>query len=277
MRRRDFIKTGAAAAGLATSLKFLPSLSAAENDSPISPPLSGTPLGDNRSADFLRRAQSDPFLPKPPVVADSSAPGELRISPMPLAERLRRKIVPQRGFCSLMPGSGALLCGNGPMSIELEGDPYSEQIPFRHESLFTPTRRPFEAPKIADIFAQVRQMVLDGKYHDAAQFAYDKWHESPMQAGGMGFGGGGGFSMGLEFPKTDSVTNYLRTVDFESTEVKVHWTDGRGEWVRRTFASRPDNLVVQHLTAPRGKSVNVRVTVSAGGGGRGFGRGRGGG
>ena len=43
--------------------------------------------------------------------------------------------------------------------------------------------------------------------------------------------------MHLEFPKTASVKDYLRTVDFESTEVKVHWTDERGEWVRRT--SRP--------------------------------------
>ena len=67
--------------------------------------------------------------------------------------------------------------------------------------------------------------------------------------------------MRLEFPKTASVKDYLRTVDFESTEVKVHWTDERGEWVRRTFTSRPDNVVVQWLTAPKGQSVNVRITV----------------
>ena len=73
--------------------------------------------------------------------------------------------------------------------------------------------------------------------------------------------------MRLEFPRTASVKDYLRTVDFESTEVKVHWTDERGDWVRRTFTSRPDNLVVQWLTAPKGQSVNVRITVSAGGGG----------
>jgi hypothetical protein len=71
--------------------------------------------------------------------------------------------------------------------------------------------------------------------------------------------------MRLEFPKSASVKDYLRTVDFESTEVKVHWTDERGEWVRRTFTSRPDNLVVQWLTAPKGQSVNVRIALSAGG------------
>ena len=50
--------------------------------------------------------------------------------------------------------------------------------------------------------------------------------------------GAGGFSMRLEFPRTASVKDYLRTVDFESTEVKVHWTDERGQWVRRIFSRR---------------------------------------
>jgi alpha-L-fucosidase 2 len=211
--------------------------------------------------------QDDKFLPKPPVVTESSRSGDVRISPMPLAERIKRKIVPRRGFCSLAPGSGALLSGNGAMSIELTCDPYTEQVPFRHEMLHTPRRRPAEAPKIAEIFPQVRQMLLDGKYHEAAAFAYQKWHENPIQGGGMGFGGGGGFSMRLDSPRAASVKDYLRTVDFESTEVKVHWTDERGDWVRRTFASRPDNVVVQWLTAPKGQSVNVRIAVAAGGGG----------
>ena len=275
MKRRDFIKTGAVAAGLAGSLKFLPSLKAAESDSPKPPAPSA---GENRSADYLRRAQEDKFLPKPPVVADSSQPDAVKISPMLLAERVRRRIVPRRGFCSLSPGSGALLSGTGAVSIELEGDPYTEQIPFRHEMLYVPRRRPAEAPNIADILPQVRQMMLDGKLHEAAQFAYQKFHANPIQGGGMGGGGGGGFSMRLEFPKSASVKDYLRTVDFESTELKVHWTDAHGEWVRQTFASRPDNLVVQWLTAPKGQSVNVRITVAAGGGGGRGGRGgRGGG
>ncbi len=270
MKRRDFIKTGAVAAGIAGSLKFLPSLTAAESDSQ-KPPAPGA--GDNRSADYLRRAQEDKFLPKPPVVADSSPADAVKISPMPLAERVRRKIVPRRGFCSLSPSSGALLSGTGAVNIELVGDPYTEQIPFRHEMLYVPRRRPAEAPNIAEILPQVRQMMLDGKIHEAAQFAYQKWRENPVQGGGMGGGGGGGFSMRLEFPKSASVKDYLRTVDFESTEVKVHWTDERGEWVRETFTSRPDNLVVQRFTAPKGQSVNVRITVAAGGGGGRGGRG----
>jgi hypothetical protein len=65
-------------------------------------------------------------------------------------------------------------------------------------------------------------------------------------------------------------------VDFESTELKVHWTDERGEWVRQLFASRPDNVVVQWLTAPQGQPLNVRITMGrSAGGGRGGGVGTG--
>ena len=50
--------------------------------------------------------------------------------------------------------------------------------------------------------------------------------------------------MRLDVPKTASVQNYLRTLDFERSELKVHWSDERGEWLRQTFTSKPDNVVV---------------------------------
>src|SRR5208337_3023503 len=69
------------------------------------------------------------------------------------------------------------------------------------------------------------------------------------------------FMMRLDFPKTASVKDYLRTVDFESSEVKVHWSDERGDWLRQVFTSRPDDVIVQLLTAPHGQLVNARIAV----------------
>ena len=277
MKRRDFLKRGAIAAGLAGSLDLLPALAAGADDSPSASGQTPRPPGDNRSADYLRRAQADKFLPKPPVLADSSRPDEVRISPMPLAERVKRDVVPRRGFCSLAPGADVLISGNGPMSIDLQGQPYAEQINFRHEGLFTLHKKPLEAPKIAEVLPQVRQLLLEGKYHEAVKLAHDQWQKSPSSA--RAASPAPAYAMHLDFPKASSATDYLRTTDFESTELKVHWTDERGDWVRRIFASRPDNVVVQRLTAPAGQSVNVRITLQrlmgglfgAGGGARGGG------
>ena len=219
MKRRDFLKTSAAAAGLVGSLKIAPTLAAAESDPQATSEPTGAPPADNRPAEYLRRVQGDPFLPKPPAPARSYP-----ISPMPLAERVRRKIVPQRGFCSIAPGdlvSESLTSGNGAMNIELMGDPYAEQILFHHESLLMPWKRPLEAPKVADIFPQVRQMVLDGKHREAMALALQRMNESPIKQDTEPHRTIPAFLMQLDFPKTASVKNYLRTVNFENGEMKV--------------------------------------------------------
>ncbi len=258
MKRRDFIKTSAVAVGLAGSLKTLQPLTATAGESPI-PTSTGAEKGDNRPPEYLRRVQQDRFLPKPPSPARS-----YQVSPMPLAERRKRKIVPQRGFCSTAPGnivSETLTSGNGAMNIELMGDPYSEQILFHHESLLMPWQRPLEAPKVADIFPQVRQMALDGRHGEAMTLAVQHMNESPIKQNTEPHRTIPAFLMQLDSPKTASVKDYLRTVNFENSEIKILWTDEHGDWLRQTFASRPDNVVVQWLTAPTGQSVNVRISL----------------
>jgi hypothetical protein len=103
MDRRGFIKKRAIAAGLAGSLEKRRGL-AAEGSGP-----QARAAQENRSADYLRRVRQDQLLPKPPMLAESLRSPEARISPMPLAERVRRRIVPRRGFCSIAPDSDALL------------------------------------------------------------------------------------------------------------------------------------------------------------------------
>ena len=208
MKRRKFVKTSAAVAGLMGSLEISPLFAEAEQESPKT----GALLADNRQAEYLKRVRGVPFLPKPPA-AGRSYP----IPPMPLAERIRRKIVPKRGFCSIAPGemvSQALTSGNGAMSIELMGDPYSEQILFHHESLLMPWKRPLEAPNVADIFSQVRQMALDGKNKEAIALALQHMNEGPIKQDTEPHLTIPAFMMQLNLPKTTSVRNYLRTVNF---------------------------------------------------------------
>jgi hypothetical protein len=250
MKRRDLLKTSAAA-GLIGSLEISPVLAAAEQ--------TGAPPADNRPAEYLQRARGDSFLPKPPALARPYP-----VSPMPLAERVRRKIVPQRGFCSIAPGklvSESLTSGNGAMNIELTGDPYSEQILFHHESLLMPWKRPMEAPNVASIFPQVRQMVLDGKNREAMAFAVQHMSEGPIKPDTEPHLTIPAFLMQLDFPKAAAVKDYLRTVNFENGEILVTGADEHGDWLRQTFTSRPDNVVVQRLTTLVGQTVSVRISL----------------
>ncbi len=255
MKRRKFVKTGAAAVGLMGSLEMSPLLAATANEFAET----GTLLADNRPEAYLNRMQGDLDLPKLPAAGPSYP-----IPPMPLDERIRLKIVPQRGFCSIAPGklvSEALTAGNGMMHIELMGNPYSEQILFHHESLLMPWKRPMEAPNIAGIFPHVRQMILDGKSKEAIALAIQHMNESPVKQDTEPHLTIPAFEMSLSLPEAASARNYLRTLNFENSEIKIFWTDEHGDWLRKTFSSRPDNVVVQWLAAPEGKKLNISISL----------------
>ena len=256
MKRRNFLKASAAAS-LVGPFTVLPAVATAEVDSSNTAESMAAPTSDNRP--------HNPFQLKSPRPARSYP-----VSPMPLAERIRRKIVPQRGYCSIAPGSmvsESLICGNGVMNIELMGDPYSEQILFHHESLLMPWKRPMEAPNVAELFPLIREMVLRGRSESVSTssgvlaFATQRMNQGPIKQDTLPHLTVPAFLMQLDFPKAASVKDYLRTVDFESSEIKVIWTDEHGDWLRRTLTSRPDNVVVQHLTSPAGKVVNVRISL----------------
>jgi len=265
------LKKGTIVAGLASSPNLIAPLIAqpsATEKAPQPQHPAGAKPEEIRSSEFLRRELAAKDLPKPPVFAASYLSANTAASPMPLAERLRRNIVPRSGFCSLAPGrttSEGVTSGNGPIVIEVACDPYSEQVLFHHESLLMPWKRPLEAPKVADILPQVRQMVLDGKYREAAEFALKTMNEGPIKINTFAHPTIPAFMMHLDSPGAPAVSNYLRTVDFESSEVRVYWTDERGDWVRRAFVSRPDNVVVQWLSAPAGQQVNARIALERGG------------
>ena len=258
MKRRNFLTTSAAAAGLMGSREMSPALAAAESDPQKTTETTQAPPKDNRPADYLHRVREDSFLPKPP------APAAYAVPPMPLADRIKRKIVPQRGFCSIAPGTVAnesLTSGNGAMNIEVMGDPYSEQVLFHHESLLMPWKRPLGAPNVASIFPQVRQMVLEGKNRDAMALALQHMNDSPIKADTEPHLTVPAFLMQLDSPEAQSAKDYLRTVNFENGEIKVAWTDRHGDWLRQTFVSRPDNVVIQWLVAPAGQPLNVRISL----------------
>jgi alpha-L-fucosidase 2 len=278
MKRRVFLKNSTFFASLAGTLKLPFPFTGTEIESEKPVPrsaqgseLTGTMQEDIRSAEYLRRVKENKFLPKPPVFKESKLTPDVRITPMPLAERLKRNIVPRHGFCSITPGkttNEGITTGNGAMNIELTGDPYGEQILFHHERLLMPWKRPFEAPNVANIFPQVRQMVMDGKYQEAIEFAFKEMEKGPIKANQWPHPTVPAFLMHLDFPKTKSVKDYLRTVNFENSEANVFWKDEHGDWVRQTFTSRPDNVAVQLLTAPKGHVVNTRIALQQYGGGR---------
>jgi hypothetical protein len=205
---------------------------------------------------------ADPLLAKKPV---SMLPYQLskgKIAPMPLAERIKRGVVPKRGFVSTGINGGTIYSGDGKMLLETAGAPLADDVIFRQEHITQPWIKPFEAPKIAGVLPEVRQLILAGHYRDGLELSLKAATDSGMPPGTMNHGPIVPFTMHIEIPKAGEPKNYLRTVNFESGELKILWSDERGDWQRQAFVSRPDNIAVQYLTPPAGKTLDATIAVS---------------
>lgn len=211
--------------------------------------------------------QNAVILPKPPVSINDYIPEAQRIAPMPLSERMKREVVPVRGLVSIAPGVGKndlLKSGNGKMNIDVFGNPTSDIVIFRHERLQLPWKTPLEAPKIASALPEVKKLLLDGKYKEGLDLSLKTAADAGTPAGTKNHGNLEAFTMKIDMAKEGEVKNYLRTVDFESGEIKVLWDDNRGSWERSSFVSRPDNVVVQQLSAPKDKLLNAQINIVIG-------------
>jgi alpha-L-fucosidase 2 len=212
-------------------------------------------------------AQNRADIPSPEAVsAGSFLPENQRVSPMPLAERLRQQAVPHRGICSTIPATATedgLFSGNGNMNISVYGDPFAEQVLFNDEEILTPwkTGKPLEAPKIADILPAVRKLMLQGEYKKALELSLDASEKAGVRQGANHPAAHPAFDLLITTPGRHAVTDYLRTLDFETGEIRVTWTDEAGRWERRSFVSRPDNVVVQVLAGPPGSSISAEIQL----------------
>jgi hypothetical protein len=199
------------------------------------------------------------------VSITSFIPPEQRITPMSVSERVRQGAVPKRGMCSTIPAMRApdgLISGNGKMYVEVYGNPLAEQIVFHHERLVAPWKGDRSAaPKIASVLPEVRKLILDGQYRKANELALATASAGPSKPETGNLREHPAFTMRIGTPGQHALHDYLRTIDFESGEVKIRWADSAGTWVRRTFVSRPDNAVVQLLTAPTGAAIHAKLEL----------------
>lgn len=200
------------------------------------------------------------------VSIESFTPPGKRVIPMSLAEREQRNAVPRRGICSTIPATSpedGLFSGNGRMNISVYGDPFAEQVQFNHEDLVQPWKsgKPIEAPKIAYVLPDVRKLMLQGEYRKALDLSLDAAAKAGLPQGTGYPQEHPAYNLRINTLGQHAVTDYLRTLDFETGESLIRWNDAAGTWERRSFVSRPDNVVVQLLTAPSASPLDLDIQL----------------
>ena len=191
-------------------------------------------------------------------------PHQFAYPAMPLGKR--PAFVPEHGYCSMYPSDcyrdGIVSAGAG-LKMIVYGEPYHETIVFHHEKLYAKKyRENLKPPRIAHVLPEVRKLLKEGKSKEAALLSVraarnDGYEERLTWFGELeiphrNYQYHPAFQMKLEMESVQPAKDYLRTLDFMSSEAVVRWTDKEGDWSRKSFASIPDKLCVQLLNAPDG-------------------------
>ena len=160
--------------------------------------------------------------------------------------------VPERGFISSKPAATweeGLICGNGTLGVNIFSRPLDETIIFSHERLFLPQGQPTVPPDNSHLLVEIRNLIDRGLYKQATEYA-------AIISGQEGFMYPDpfvpAFDMNLKMDPDQEVNDYMRSVDFQTGEATVHWSDSRGVFERKMFVSRADGLAVLLISGPKG-------------------------
>jgi hypothetical protein len=166
---------------------------------------------------------------------------------------------PERGFVSSEPAQTweqALISGNGKFGALVYGQPLEETIVLNHARLFMPLHEPLPPVDTASHLTEIRRLLATGEYQRAA----DRVVELSRQ---QGYGGKRwtdpfvpAFDLRVTMMTNGAVENYSRSVDFATGVAAVNWSDARGEFLRRLFVSRPDDVVALDLRGSRKGGVD---------------------
>ena len=182
------------------------------------------------------------------LVADSSG----------FSKQLR---VPERGFISSQSAETweqGLLSGNGTIGANVFSRPLDETIIFTHERLFLPMGAPKMPPDSSSRLFEIRKLIERGLYKQATQLAFDVseqpgfMYPDPFVPA---------FDLSIKMESENEITDYMRSVDFQTGEVTVHWADNRGVFERRLFVSRAHGIAVLLITGPDRGMVNCRLKL----------------
>ena len=155
---------------------------------------------------------------------------------------------PAKGFTSWQPANNwehALLSGNGTMGAMVMGQPHDETIILSHSLLYMPRKRSGKTFQQADHLPRIRQLLLDGKYIEAA-----KLPDSLRKAQGY-FDERDPFIPAFDVriqQEPSNISRYQRSVNYETGEAIVEWQDDIGTFKRSSFVSRADSLVVIRIS-----------------------------
>lgn len=158
----------------------------------------------------------------------------------------------------------SLLAGNGKTGIMVFGNPRSETIIFNARNFNFPGTKPRTFAEVpTDTVLKISNLCAESRFEEANALAVAS---SQWTDGGEG-GRHPGFVMEINMSGQGEITGYRRECDYSTGEITVSWNDAGGEWLRKCFVSRDEDISAFLIENTDGRrfdcSVSLRMPAEA--------------
>jgi len=153
----------------------------------------------------------------------------------------------------------AMVSGNGLLGVMDYGGALNDTFIFNNTRFNVPNNGVREAPDISGVLKEVRDLVMADKGKDAAGKANQAATAWLREYTGNSSANWNivdtysfhpGYKAMLNLTSSGTESNYDRWTNYETGEIGVQWSDAKGDWLRRTFVSRTDNVIVTYMENP---------------------------
>jgi alpha-L-fucosidase 2 len=193
---------------------------------------------------MLIRCSAELVAAEPQLIGSAPAPGE------PLSLWYRQPAA---------KWTEALAIGNGRIGVMVFGGVNRERFQLNEDTLWA--GGPYNPVNLQarQALAEVRRLVFEGKYHEAARLISAKVMSKPL--GQMPYETAG--DLILTFPDSASVENYRRDLNLDTAVATVEYTANGMRFSRQIFASPVDQVVVVHLAADKKGAVSFAAELQS--------------
>ena len=150
----------------------------------------------------------------------------------------------------------ALPVGNGRLGAMVFGDVNRERLQLNEDTLWAGGPYDPNNPDALAALPEVRRLIFDGKYTDAADLIGQKMMARPLRQ--MPYETLG--DLLLTFPEVAAVAEYRRELNLDTAIASVTYNAGGVRFTREVFSSSADQVIVVRLTADKPGQVSFSAT-----------------
>jgi len=150
----------------------------------------------------------------------------------------------------------ALPIGNGRLGAMVFGGIGNERLQLNEDTLWAGGPYDPANPEALAALPEARRLIFEGKYREAQRLIDQKMMAKPLRQ--MPYQTLG--DLWLEFPETDIVDSYIRSLNLDTAVAEVQFTQNNTRYKREIFSSPVDNVIVLRLSASDPGKVSFNIS-----------------